>query len=88
MLLTRQEVEWILDGKYEFLLRSSYRLCREFYIECVCNYDASMRSQIMKEKSVDHGYRNSNGLLADMNHHAAVGSYDIFDSSLPTMSGT
>ena len=35
--LTRQEVEWILDGKYEFLLRSSYRLCREFYIECVCN---------------------------------------------------
>ena len=23
--------------KYEFLLRSSYRLCREFYIECVCN---------------------------------------------------
>ena len=56
--LTRQEVEWILDGKYEFLLRSAYRLCTEFYLECVCN--------IMRPR-------------------AAVGSYDIFDSSLPTL---
>lgn len=33
--LTRQEVEMILNGRYEFLLKSPYPLCREFYIECI-----------------------------------------------------
>ena len=35
--LTREEVEKILNGEYEFLLHSQYPLCREFYIECTSN---------------------------------------------------
>ena len=35
--LTREEVEKILAGDYEFLLKSQYPLCREFYVECVSN---------------------------------------------------
>ena len=46
--LTREEVEKILAGDYEFLLKSQYPLCREFYV-------------------------------------AAIGSFDIFDPTLPTL---
>ena len=35
--LTRREYEWIMEGNYDFLLRHSDRLCREFYYECVGN---------------------------------------------------
>ena len=35
--LTRGEFEQILAGDYGFLLRSPHQLCREFYIECICN---------------------------------------------------
>ena len=35
--LTRGEFEQILAGDYDFLLRSPHQLCREFYIECICN---------------------------------------------------
>ena len=82
--LTRQEVEWILDGKYEFLLRSSYRLCREFYIECVCNM---MHPRVIVDYEREPWIMDTGTvrLTMDMNVRAAVGSYDIFDSSLPTL---
>ena len=82
--LTRQEVEWILDGKHEFLLRSSYRLCREFYIECVCNM---MRPRVIVDYEREPWIMDTGTvrLTMDMNVRAAVGSYDIFDSSLPTL---
>ena len=35
--LTKDEVQKILSGEYEFLLKSPYNLCREFYIECMSN---------------------------------------------------
>ena len=35
--LTKDEVQKILSGEYEFLLKSPYSLCREFYIECMSN---------------------------------------------------
>lgn len=82
--LTRQEVEWILDGKYEFLLRSSHRLCREFYIECVSNM---MRPRVIVDYEREPWIMDTGTvrLTMDMNVRAAVGSYDIFDSSLPTL---
>lgn len=82
--LTRQEVEWILDGKYEFLLRSSHRLCREFYVECVCNM---MRPRVIVDYEREPWIMDTGTvrLTMDMNVRAAVGSYDIFDSSLPTL---
>lgn len=83
--LTRKEVELILDGKYEFLLKSSYSLCREFYVECICNMlrprvivDYEREPWIMEQGTVR--------ITMDSNVRAAVGSFDIFDSSLPALS--
>ena len=82
--LTRDEVYKILDGDYEFLLQSPYSLCREFYFECVSNVmrprtivDYDREPWIMDEGTVR--------ITFDCDVRAAVGSYDIFDSTLPTL---
>lgn len=82
--LTRQEVEWILDGRYDFLLRSPHALCREFYIECVSNV---MRPRVIVDYEREPWILDTGTvrLTMDMNVRAAIGSYDIFDSSLPTL---
>ena len=83
--LTREEVEKILAGDYEFLLKSPYNLCREFYIECMSNMmrprtivDYEREPWIMDEGTVR--------ITFDTDVRAAVGSYDIFDSTLPALS--
>ena len=83
--LTRAEVEKILNGEYEFLLRSQYPLCQEFYVECTCNMmrprtivDYDRVPWIMDEGTVR--------ITFDMDVRAAVGSYNIFDSTLPALS--
>ena len=82
--LTRREVEWILDGYYDFLLKSPYALCREFYIECMSHMmrprtivDYDREPWIMDEGTVR--------ITFDADVRAAVGSFDLFDSSLPTL---
>ena len=83
--LTRKEVEKILSGDYEFLLKSPYPLCREFYIECVCNImrprsivDYDREPWIMDEGTVR--------ITFDSDVKAAVGGFDIFDPTLPAFS--
>ncbi len=83
--LTREEVEKILNGDYEFLLHSRYSLCREFYIECTSNVmrprtivDYDRVPWIMDEGTVR--------ITFDSDVRAAVGSYDIFDDTLPALS--
>lgn len=83
--LTKEEVYKILDGDYEFLLKSPYSLCREFYIECVSNL---MRPRTIVDYDrvpwiLDQGTVR---ITFDSNVRAAVGSFDIFDASLPTLS--
>ncbi len=63
---------------------SPYPLCREFYIECVCNMmrpwaivDYEREPWVMNEGTVHISF--------DMNMHAAVGSFDIFDATLPAL---
>ena len=82
--LTKEEFYKILDGDYQFLLRSPYPLCREFYVECVSNLmrprtivDYDRVPWIMDEGTVR--------ITFDSDVRAAVGSYDIFDPSLPTL---
>ena len=82
--LTRGEFEQILAGDYDFLLRSPYPLCREFYIECICNMmrprtivDYEREPWVMDEGTVR--------ITFDMNVRAAVGSFDIFDATLPAL---
>ena len=82
--LTRDEVYKILDGDYDFLLQSQYSLCREFYFECISNVmrprtvvDYEREPWILDEGTVR--------VTFDMDVRAAVGSYDIFDATLPTL---
>ena len=82
--LTKEEFYRILDGDYQFLLKSPYPLCREFYVECVSNLmrprtivDYDRVPWIMDEGTVR--------ITFDSDVRAAVGSYDIFDPSLPTL---
>lgn len=82
--LTRDEVEKILSGEYEFLLRSPHSLCREFYIECMSNMmrprtivDYEREPWIMDQGTVR--------ITFDAEVRAAIGSYDIFDRTLPAL---
>ena len=82
--LTKEEFYKILNGEYEFLLTSKYPLCREFYVECVSNFmrprtivDYERVPWIMDEGTVR--------ITFDSDVRAAVGGYDIFDSTLPTL---
>lgn len=82
--LTRGEFEQILAGDYDFLLRSPYPLCREFYIECIYNMmrprtivDYEREPWVMDEGTVR--------ITFDSNVRAAVGSFDIFDVTLPAL---
>ena len=82
--LTRDEVYKILDGDYEFLLHSDKPLCREFYYECVSNV---MRPRTIVDYDripyiLDEGTVR---ITFDMKVRAAVGSYDIFDDTLPAL---
>ena len=59
--LTKDEVQKILSGEYEFLLKSPYSLCREFYIECMSNM---MRPRTIVDTRENHGswMREQSGL--------------------------
>ena len=83
--LTKDEVQKILSGEYEFLLKSPYNLCREFYIECTCNM---MRPRTIVDYEripwiLDAGTVR---ITFDSDVRAAIGSYDIFDTGLPALS--
>ena len=82
--LTKDEVYKILDGDYGFLLKSDNSLLREFYHECTSNMmrprtivDYEREPWVLDEGTVR--------ITFDKDVRAAVGSYDIFDSTLPTL---
>ncbi len=82
--LTKEEVYKIIDGDYEFLLKSDKNLLREFYVECVSNMmrprtivDYDREPWILDEGTVR--------ITFDMDVRAAVGSFDIFDKTLPAL---
>ncbi len=82
--LTRQEVEWILEGRYDFLLKSPYPLCREFYVECMSNV---MRPRVIVDYEREPWIMNEGTvrITFDSDVRAAIGGYDIFDSTLATL---
>ena len=82
--LTREEVGKILAGEYGFLLKSPHPLCREFYVECVCNgmpprtiVDYDREPWVQPEGSVR--------ITFDRDVRAAVGGFDIFDPTLAVL---
>ena len=81
--ITRQEFDWITEGRYDFLLRHKNRLCQEFYYECMANalrpkviVDYDREPFILKEGDVR--------ITFDSNVRAAVPDADFFDSDLPS----
>lgn len=82
--LTRQETDYIIAGRGEFLLDHPAPLCREFYYEwrtrqyrpkVIVDYDRE--PLILPEGDVR--------ITFDRHVRAAVGSYDIFDPGLATL---
>lgn len=83
--LSRQEFEWILESKFEFLLASPYPLCRQFYYECMVHLqrpkvvvDYERTPLIRKEGDVR--------VTFDQDVRSAAFNYDIFDPYLPVRS--
>ena len=82
--LTRDEVYKILDGDYDFLLKSPKPLCQEFYYECVSNV---MRPRTIVDYDREPWVSDEGTvrITFDMQVRAAIGSFDIFDPNLPTL---
>lgn len=82
--LTREEVEKIIAGDYDFLLHSPHPLCQEFYIECTTNL---MRPRVIVDYEREPWVYDTGTvrLTFDSNVRAAIASYDIFDEKLPTL---
>lgn len=82
--LNRSEVEDLLDGRYDFLLRRQEPVCREFYIECM---SGGMRPAVIVDYDREP-YVYAPGdvrITFDLHVRAAVAGYDIFDPSLPSL---
>ncbi|MEE0969435.1 MAG: polyphosphate polymerase domain-containing protein [Clostridia bacterium] len=82
--ITKEEFYKILDGDFSFLLYSENSLLREFYYECLSNVlrprtivDYEREPWIFDEGTVR--------ITFDTDVRAAVGGYDIFDDTLPTL---
>ena len=82
--LTRAEFECILAGDYGFLLHSPHRLCQEFYTECVCHV---LRPRVIVDYDREPWIMEAGTVRVtfDRGVRAAVGSWDIFDPTLPTL---
>ena len=83
--ITRSEFEAILAGDYNFLLKSSQPLLQEFYVECRCH---NLRPRTIVDYEREPWIRDAGTvrITFDQNVRAAVGSFDIFDPSLPCLS--
>ena len=82
--LTRSQVEDIVQGRYDFLLASEHSLCREFYIECVCN-GMRPRTSVDYEREPWIMELGTVRLTFDSEVRAAVGGCDIFDPSMTAL---
>ena len=82
--LTHAEFDAILAGDYAFLLHSPHRLCQEFYTECVCNV---LRPRVIVDYDREPWIMDAGTVRVtfDMDVRAAVGSWDIFDATLPAL---
>ena len=82
--MTRHEVEKILDGYYQFLLKDNQTLCQEFYYECM---SCVLRPRVIVDYEQTPWVCDAGTvrITFDSNVRAALGGFDIFDSTLPTL---
>ena len=82
--LTKSQFYNILQGEYEFLLKSSNNLLNIFYHECMSNF---MRPRIVVDYEREP-YTMEAGdvrITFDRNVRAGLMGFDIFDNSMPTI---
>lgn len=81
--LNRQEVDMILQNRYEFLLQRPERLCKEFYLECMTK---RMRPMVIVDYERDAFVERVGDVRITFDKHvrSAWISYDIFDDSIPS----
>lgn len=80
--LTAEEVNCILDGQYDFLLKSPHNLLRIFYHECVSNF---MRPRVVVDYEREPFVMEAGDvrITFDKNVRAGLEGFDIFDSCMP-----
>lgn len=80
--LTVEQVYCILEGSYEFLLRSPSNLLRLFYHECVSNL---MRPRVVIDYEREPFVMEAGNVRVtfDKNVRAGVDGFDIFDACMP-----
>lgn len=80
--MTVEEVYCVLQGKYEFLLRSSSNLLRVFYYECLSNL---MRPRVVVDYEREPYIMEAGDvrITFDKNIRAGVDGFDIFDAEMP-----
>lgn len=82
--LSREELEMLLCGKYEFLLKRKETVCRDFFAECVVN---GMRPRVMVDYEREpyvYPYGDVR-ITFDMHVRGSVFENNIFDKELPVM---
>lgn len=82
--LTREGVERILSGDYEFLLHDPQSLCQEFYVESMCHV---LRPRVIVDYDRVPWVMDEGTVRITFDHdvRAAIGSFDIFDPDLPVL---
>ena len=80
--VTKDEVYAVLQGNYEFLLKSSNNLLRVFYHECVSNL---MRPRVVVDYEREPYIMEAGDvrITFDKNIRAGLEGYDIFDCAMP-----
>ena len=81
--LTREEFQWILEERYEFLLHRKEPICKEFYLECTTK---RMRPMVIVDYERDAFVVEAGDVRITFDSHVRSGfmTYDIFDSKIPT----
>lgn len=82
--MTVEEVYCVLEGSYEFLLRSPHNLLKVFYHECISNV---LRPRVVIDYERE-AYTMEAGdvrITFDKNIRAGVDGFDIFDKTMPTI---
>lgn len=80
--VSKEEVNRILAGEYDFLLKREERLCREFYIQCRAK---RLRPKVMVDYERDAFVEQAGNvrITFDRNVRSGFMNYNLFDRALP-----
>jgi len=82
--LTRQEVDKLLDGEYDFLKEKSEQVCKDFYLECALN---GMKPEVIVDYDREPYVYTFGDVRITFDEHVRAGMFEqnLFDQALPVM---